>query len=153
MNGSEKEDLVKIVMEVDDEVFGVGGESLWAKPLGNDLYEVRNTPWHTCSIGWGDVVRAVAKTEDKKPEVVDIVHLGGHRTLHIFFFDECAERERLQVLGRLREWKAYHENRDGRMYAIDVEPGGDFDALCRYLDILVEQEKLDYRTVVSSRAN
>jgi hypothetical protein len=32
---------------------GVRGEGIRAKPPGNDLYEIRHTPWRTCEIHWG----------------------------------------------------------------------------------------------------
>jgi hypothetical protein len=67
MATADSEDLVKIHVTLNDYNFGIGGESLWAKSLGDDLYEIRNTPWHTCSLGWGDIVRAVAEDDTKKP--------------------------------------------------------------------------------------
>ena len=53
MAEDESKDFVKVIFDVQDDTFGVGGEGVWAKPLGNDLHEIRNTPWHTCDINWG----------------------------------------------------------------------------------------------------
>ena len=47
-------------------------ESLWAKPLGDDLYELRNTPWLADGLHHRDVVRC-APSEQDLPEVVDVV--------------------------------------------------------------------------------
>ena len=78
----EKNDgLVKVILDVSDETFGISGERVWASPLGNDLYEVRNTPWHTCDVNWGDVVRAVAANKNEWPKFVEVIRRGGHRTL------------------------------------------------------------------------
>jgi len=150
MGDSATDDLVKVHMQVSDDTFEIGGESVWAKPLGNDLYEIRNTPWHTCDVNWGDIVRAVSENEDQWAEFIEVVRPSGHRTLHIFFFKELDEQDKARVLGRLKDWKASYENCDGSLYAVDVEPNGDFDGLCDYLDGLGKSERLDYRTTVSS---
>ena len=122
---------------------------MWAKPLGNDLYEIRNSLWHTCELNWGDVVRAVARSEDLKPEFLEVVRRSGHRTLHLFFFEECSPDEKAFILAGLRQWKTSYENSDGLLYALDLAPEGDLEQLCRYLDQYESQEKLSYRTVVA----
>jgi hypothetical protein len=53
MTGPNSEHLVKIHVQVSDDTFKIGGESVWAKPLGNDLYEIRNNLWHSCDLNWG----------------------------------------------------------------------------------------------------
>jgi Domain of unknown function (DUF4265) len=144
----DKEQLVKIVIDAYDETFGVGGEGLWAKPLGDDLYEIRNTPWHTFEVNWGDVVRAIPEKEDQKPKIVEVVRQSGHRTLHIYFFKETGGEERSSILNELHTWKASFENSDSSLYAIDFEPDGDFDAARNYLDEFETLGKLEYRTTI-----
>ncbi len=146
---NKKEELVKIVLEVNDDTFGVSGESVWALPIGDDLYEIRNTPWHTCAVSWGDIVRAISEAESQKPKFVELVKPGGHRTLHVFFYEGHRAEERDEVLGMLKKWDANYENADGRLYAVDVNPGGDFEGLCEYLDQLEDSDKLSYRTKAS----
>jgi hypothetical protein len=149
VNDAGSEDLVKVHLSLSDATFGIGGESVWAKPLGDDLYEIRNTPWHTCDVSWGDIVRAISENEDQWPEFIEVVRPSGHRTLHIFFFRECTEQDKAEVLASLKRWKANYENGDDKLYAIDVESAGDFDGLCKYLDQYCRGKKIDYRTVVS----
>ena len=146
---AKNEDLVKIVIDAYDETFGVGGEGLWAKPLGNDLYEIRNTPWHTFEVNWGDVVRAIPETKDQKPKFVEVVRQSGHRTLHVYFFKETSKEERSSILDELHRWKASFENSDSNLYAIAFEPGGDFDAACEDLDKFELSDKLGYRTMIT----
>jgi hypothetical protein len=150
MDDTTPEGLVKIHITINNDMLGTSGESVWAKPLGNDLYEIRNTPWHTFDVNWGDVVKAVAEDEQKKPEFIEVVRQSGHRSLHILFFEGCAAEEKRTILGQLRTWKANYENADGMLYAVDVPPEGDFDGLCEYLDGLVSDTRLDYRTIISS---
>jgi len=147
-----KESLGKIILPVSDDTFGISGERVWACPLGNDLYEIRNTPWHTCDVNWGDVVRAVAANGNEWPTFIEVVRRSGHRTVHLFFFKETRDDFRSDVLHRLPEWKASYENGAGKLYAIDVQPGGDFEGLCKYLKEL-DAAKVDYRTVVDPIKN
>jgi Domain of unknown function (DUF4265) len=146
--GEDKEALEHVILDVSDSTFGTRGERVWALPLGADLYEIRNTPWHTCEVNWGDVVRAIAESEDHWPTMVEVVRRSGHRTLHIFFFKETTEIEKQGVLSRLTQWKASYENAQDRLYAVDVEPDGDFEGLCDLLGAPEMQKILDYRTRV-----
>lgn len=61
----QKEDFVKIVVDLPEPDMGTGGEGLWTVQVGPDLYEVRNSPWHARNINWGDVVRAVPTNEGR----------------------------------------------------------------------------------------
>ena len=146
-NEDANENLVKVILDVSDDTFGISGERVWALPVGNDLYEIRNTPWHTCDVHWGDIVRAVASNQDEWPRFVEVVERGGHQTLHLYFHAEASEDYRSDILNRLSEWKANYENGDGKLYAIDVQPGGDLAGLCNYLEKL-DTAKIDYRTEV-----
>jgi Domain of unknown function (DUF4265) len=142
-----KDGLVKIIFDVADDTFGVGGERVWAKPLGEDLYEIQNTPWHTCDINWGDVVKAIPEATNQWPKLLEVVRRSGHRTLHLYFL-KATDDEKDAVLKSLKEWKASYENYDNKLYALDVEPNGDFDGLCDYLDQWEKDDKLSYRTTV-----
>jgi hypothetical protein len=144
----QSEDLVKVILSVSDDTFGISGERVWASALGDDLYEIRNTPWHTCDVNCGDVVRAVAANDNEWPKFVEVVRRSGHRSLHVYFHDDADEAFRMGVLSRFKDWKATYENANSRLYAIDVQPDGDMDGLCTYLDQL-DGSKLDYRTTVT----
>jgi hypothetical protein len=130
---AEKEQLVKIVVDMYDETFGISGEGVWAKPLGNDLYEVRNSPWHNTEINYLDVVRAVAPSEDRKPVFVDVYKRSGHRTIHVYFLKESTEEERKNVLRALNDLGATYEGATAQLYAIDLEPRIDFNAIADVL--------------------
>src|SRR5258706_7433736 len=148
MKKDKNEELVKVILDVSDDTFGISGERAWAKPVGKDLYEIRNTPWHTCEVNWGDIVRAVPANEKEWPRFIEVVERSGHRTLHLFFYKEAKDSYRSEVLYRLKEWKANYANVNSDLYAIDIQPGGDLEGLCAYLDTL-ESTKVDYRTEVS----
>jgi hypothetical protein len=138
------EELVKIRIELpDDEKYG--GESFWAKPLGNDLYELRNTPFLAFDLHFRDIVRAVTETPDQLPLIREVVERSGHKTLRIIF-QKATSDEKQQILSRLNAMHAFYEKANNRLYAIDVEPQGDYQAVCDYLWSLEQQGVLAYET-------
>jgi hypothetical protein len=141
----QKEELVKIRVEIDDPELGVSGEGLWAKPLGDDLYEVRNSPWHTTEINYMDVVKAVAPDEDSKPNVISVYKRGGHRTIHILFLEVIAKEEKDGILAELNAMGATYEGVDGSLYAVDLKPEIDFDQVADYLETFEEKDWLGVR--------
>jgi hypothetical protein len=83
-----------------------GGEAMWATPLGNDLYELRNSPFFAYGLNYGDVVRAVPRAPDQKPSVLEVVRRSGHRTAWVTFIDEASAQARSQRLAELHRWQA-----------------------------------------------
>jgi Domain of unknown function (DUF4265) len=138
------EGLVKVFVELHDAPFET--ESFWAKPLGGDLYELRNSPWYAFDLHFYDVVRAVPDQPGEKQRILEVVRRSGHRTLRVLFPPEIGEPERLDMLRSLNKWRGFHENCDGRLYAIDVEPDGDYGAVCDQLWQWEQAGRLPYET-------
>jgi len=124
--------LVKIRIEVPDEEHGTTGECVWAKQIGDDLYEVRNSPWLTDEINFRDVVRAVPPDAESLPQYVEVVRRGGHRTIQVIFEDEAKENWD-EVRTTLKGFGAGTEHAAGGLYAINLPPLLDFDAVADYL--------------------
>jgi hypothetical protein len=139
------ENLTKICVNLED-AGPFETESLWAKPLGNDLYEVRNSPWFAFDLHFYDVVRAVAEQPGEKPKITEVVSRSRHKTLRVLFDPKIPEAERVALLNFLHRWRAFHENADGRLYAVDVEPDGDYSAVCDQLWAWQQEGKLLYET-------
>jgi hypothetical protein len=139
----ENEQLTKIHLELPNHP-GSGGESFWAKPLGDDLYELRNSPWFAYNLHFMDVVFAQPPTPDKKPEIIKVVRRSGHKTLRVWFLPEFPLDHRQELLVALNKWKGFFENADGQLYAIDVEPDGDYEAICNQLWEWEQEKKLVY---------
>jgi hypothetical protein len=60
--------LVKILVRgPDGEV-----ETPWARALGEDLYELDNTPWYAYGLSWRDVVVARRTAAEAFPEFVRV---------------------------------------------------------------------------------
>ncbi|HEV2646600.1 MAG TPA: DUF4265 domain-containing protein [Acidobacteriaceae bacterium] len=139
-----EEKFIKIVIDLPEADDGVGGEGIWSVQVGEDLYEVRNSPWHSTDINYLDVVRANAPGEDKKPVVKEVVHRRGHRTIHVVFSgDGAAEKE--HVMKHLKELGATYEGAHSTLYALDLEPEIDFDVVANYLAECEEKGWLSHR--------
>lgn len=61
----------------------VATETLWAKPLGNGLYELDNTPWHARGCALGDVVRC-SEEPGRLPHFQEVVKPSGNLTVRVF---------------------------------------------------------------------
>jgi hypothetical protein len=136
------EGLVKVFVDLYDSPFET--ESFWAKPRGSELYELRNSPWYAFDLHFGDVVRAVPDRLGEKPRITEVVHRSGHKTLRVRFPAEVGESERLEMLQSLHPWRGFHENCNGRLYAVDVEPDGDYEAVCDHLSAWEQAGRLKY---------
>jgi hypothetical protein len=78
------EELTKIHVDLGGDPES-GGEAMWAKALGDDLYELRNVPFHTYDLNFLDIVRAIPQHPDLKPSIEAVIRRGGHRTIWITF--------------------------------------------------------------------
>ncbi len=111
-----------------------GGEAMWAKALGADLYELRNVPFHAYELNFLDVVRAVEQRPDLKPSIEAVVRRSGHRTIWITFAESVAHETRVALATALNEWRGYFEGKDGRYFAIDVEPEGSYELVLERIE-------------------
>jgi hypothetical protein len=123
-----EEDLTKVFVELpEDAPFET--ESFWAKPLGDDLYELRNSPWFAFDLHFYDVVRAIAEEPGEKPRIIEVVRRSGHKTLRVHFSPETSESDRDEMLRSLNRWRGSYEHCQDNFYAVDVEPDGDYQAV------------------------
>ena len=139
-----EEKFVKLVINLPNAEDGVGGEGIWSVKIGEDLYEVRNSPWHTTDINYLDVVRAISPTEDKNPVVTEVVHRRGHRTIHVIFLD-AGQDHKDAVSKRLNQLGGTYEGADKTFYSIDIEPDVDFDVIADYLTECQDKGWLEQR--------
>jgi hypothetical protein len=139
------EGLVKVVVEIPDDA-SVAAESMWAKPVGPELYELRNSPWHAYDLHFGDVVRAVAESPDEKPRVLKVVRPSGHKTLRVQFGPTLSELRQVELLAQIAPFGASYERASPGLIAIDVLPEGDYQRVCAMLWSWEQQGMLEYET-------
>lgn len=133
-------DLEKIHIDLPNH-WAIGGESLWATPLGNDLYRIENVPFFAYGLNFLDVVLATADADEFKPEIRTVVTPSGHRTYRIIFKKETEREKQVELLETLKKYDASYERADVTNVAVDIKPSGDHIAVYNRLD---EYEKAGF---------
>jgi hypothetical protein len=106
-------------------------ETMWAEPMGDRRFSLRNVPFYAYGASYGDVVTAFA--DEGRMTVREVVQRGGHSTYRLF----VTNTEQLQRFGEL--WQPLErlgctvERATERLLAMDVPPSVDiyaaYDAL------------------------
>jgi len=126
--------------------WGTGGESMWAEPLGNDLYRIENVPFYTYGLNNQDIVRATADSENLKPEIRELVVGGGHRTFRVIFEKSLDKTKQETILDSLKCFGIAYERANQTYVALDMEPGADYQATIDQLTKLEQQGVLGFET-------
>jgi hypothetical protein len=145
MSEDDDEGLEKVLVALPNH-WATGGESIWAKPLGKDEYELRNSPFYAYGLNWGDIVLAISAEPDLKPLVRKVVRPSGNRTLRVFFGDNLSRESQNEYLDGLKDLGLSYERATGHLVALDVEANGDYDAICDELWKLEKEGVLQYET-------
>ena len=74
--------LVKVAFEIQNDDGSVEIETLWAEPLGKQLYRLDNSPFRIYSVSWGDEVLA-PPSADGLPTFQSVVSKSGNRTVRV----------------------------------------------------------------------
>jgi hypothetical protein len=149
--GTEEESLTKVYIDLPHH-WATGGESMWALPLGGNLYEIRNAPFYACGINWGDIVRADTNDPTLKPEVREVVAPSGNKTLRVFLNKELSQTDQDAVLASLQYLDISWERADDHYVAIDIHPETDYQAVCDKLMELEQEGMLEYETCEAREA-
>jgi len=122
------------------------GESLWARPLGNNAYEIENIPFCAYGLNCGDVVLATADSPDLKPEVRSVIRTSGNQTLRVSFCDRLSKEEQQSVVSTLESMGAELERATAQFVCINVPPTLDPQAVRGYLAKQESEGVLEYET-------
>ena len=136
--------LTKVHISFAEPDLGVGGETLWAKEVGENLYEIQSSPWHTTNVNWLDVVRTESFTPHAIPEFIEVYRRGGHSTIHLYFLDSATGTKQA-ILKRVNALGATWEQATSQLYAVDVPPEVNLDAVADYLGQQKDADVLDLR--------
>jgi hypothetical protein len=127
---TENAELVKVAIDLKDEAYGV--ETVWAEPLGNGLYRLRNVPFMACGYSEQDVVNAAEI--NGQLSVTAVAERSGHSTYRVFLsepMDNEAFRPLWEPLGKLG---CTYERANRRLIGIDVPPESDVYAVYSLLE-------------------
>jgi hypothetical protein len=141
---AEEESLTKVHISLPNH-WAIDGESIWALPLGEDLYEIRNTPFYAYAINWGDIVKA-PEDDDQIPEVQEVLKTSGHETFRILFDSKLDQEAQESILSSLQSLDLSWERCNDCYVALDLHVGTNYDAVCDRLSELKREEILSYET-------
>jgi hypothetical protein len=139
-----EDDLVKVHLDLPNH-WWFKGESLWAKALGDDLYEIQNVPFCAYGLNCGDVVRALSEGPEFKPEVREVVRRSGNRTLRISFH-ELSKTQQSPLLDTLEALGTWVERANDSFVCLNVPPATDIATVVAALDEQERSGTLEYET-------
>jgi hypothetical protein len=117
---------------------GIGTETLWAKDLGEGLFELDNTPWYANGCALGDVVRC-KPTARSPAEFVEVVRPSGNRTVRVFVpaGDERTARKE-EIFAFLKSAGCMFEGQgaDNGLIAVTIPPSAPMAGVLRHLSDL-----------------
>jgi hypothetical protein len=145
VRASNGEELVKVFVDLPDDD-ARGAESMWAKQVGQSLYQVRNVPFYAFDLHFNDIVKAVPDGPGRKPRIIRVVKASGHKTLRVIFPADTPESRQVDMLSQLLPSGATYERATARMVAIDVAPDGHYQAVCDQLWAWEQEGFLWYET-------
>lgn len=126
----QNENLVKVVIDLKDDVYGV--ESLWAQPVRDGLYRLRNVPFLAYGYSEQDVVHTT--DVDGRLMVTGVAERSGHSTYRVFL-PEPMDNEQFRPLWEpLERLGCTYERANSRLIGIDVPPGTDVYAVYDVLE-------------------
>jgi len=138
-------DLVKVVVYLPNH-WDTNGESMWARPLGDDLYELHNSPFSAYDLNYLDVVVALSNKPGLKPQIRRIERRSGHKTLRLMFKTETAHAARGQILAKVNDLGATYENANSTLYSLDIPLSENYQRLCDHLWSWEQAGALHYET-------
>jgi hypothetical protein len=128
---SESDELVKIRADIPDDEGG-GGESFWAKPLGNSLYESQNIVRLVPGLHPLDVVRCHERP-DELPEVVEVVRASGYKTIGVIFREDATQDQHIDAVWELMKKGITPEKAADLHFFFAVPPDVDYDWAVNFL--------------------
>ena len=141
----DRKELIKVFVDLPNHWLWKG-ESMWARALGSDLYELENSPFCAYGLNYKDVVLARAQSPSEKPRICRVERCSGHRTLRLRFPAEVARSDRDSMLAQLNSLGTSFEGHEYRFFSLDVPPTTDYQAICDQLFAWEADGVLEYET-------
>ena len=127
-----EEGLAKVIFDLSNDGGPVATESLWAEPLGNGFFRLRNVPFFAYGFSERDVVNVVES--DGQFLVKSVAERGGHSTYRIYLPDESTGEKFAQIWTPLEQLGCTYERANRALVAVDVPPTSDVYAVYAVLE-------------------
>jgi hypothetical protein len=113
-------------------------ETLWATPLGNDHYQLDNSPFYAYGVSWQDVILAPYDQQDGFPTFRSVVEASGNRTVRVFFDPPVAPGNSAdRVLQGLVALGCSYEGANRKYISVNIPPSVELQQVRSYL---IEQD-------------
>ena len=126
-------DLTKVHIDLPNH-WATGGESIWARALGENRFQIDNVPFYAYDLNHEDIVEAVPSAPNLKPSVLRVLQRSGHRTLRVFFAETIPEDECVNQLESLNSLHVTYERSTARYVALDLAPSSEMTKVRTRLD-------------------
>jgi len=132
------ENLTKIELRVEDGEGGAYVETSWAKPVGDGLFQLENSPFYAYGVSWLDVVEARKPEDNGFPVFTKVVEKSGNRTVRVIFNPPIEDGNvSKKIVDTLVELGCSFEGANPSYIAINIPREVDF---WKIRDFLVEKE-------------
>jgi hypothetical protein len=109
-------------------------ETLWAIPLGNDRYQLDNSPFYAYGVSWQDVILAPYDKQEGFPTFQSVLEASGNRTVRVFFEPPVAPGNSSdQVLQGLVALGCSYEGANRKYISVNIPPDVELQQVCSYL--------------------
>ena len=142
---SDSADLTKVHIDLPNH-WWFKGESMWAKSLGDDLYQIESIPFCAYGLNCGDVVHATVDGPELKPEIRSVVRRSGNQTLRIIFPDALSLEQQRPVLAALEAMGTELERANGQFVCVNVPATVSYASVRDYLGQQEAASLLEYET-------
>ena len=126
--------MTKVLFRVEDSDGSSNVETLWATPLGDDRYQLDNSPFYAYSVSWQDVIYAPFNPDEQFPTFQRVVSKSGHRTVRILFDEPVADgSSSQQTLQQLVALGCSYEGATRRFICLDIPREVDLERIRQFL--------------------
>jgi len=131
LNGSP---TAKVLFRVPDGEGGADVETLWAVPLGEDRYQLANSPFYAYDVSWEDIVLAPFSDTEGMPTFESVAVKSGNRTVRIIFDPPVASGNASDaVVQGLVLLGCSYEGANACYLSVNIPATVDLQAVCAYL--------------------
>jgi hypothetical protein len=124
----------KVLFRVPDDDGGSTVETLWAVPLGNDQYQLDNSPFYAYGVSWQDTVYAPIDSQEKLPSFQSVIEKSGNRTVRVIFDPPVSPGNTSDhVLQGLVALGCSYEGANPKYISVNVPPAVELQQVRSYL--------------------
>jgi hypothetical protein len=124
----------KVLFRIPNEAGGADVETLCARDLGEDKYQLDNLPYYAYGVSSGDIVLAPFSENEGLPTFEKVITKSGNRTVRIIFDVPVASGNASGALiNRLVDIGCDFEGANRKYIVVNIPPSVDLDTVAQLL--------------------